>query len=327
MLLASRRRLRAEVLIVLGLSLGQSAVYSIVQLLDKLTRAPLSEATSTLNRSQSTREYFDLTYQLLDIFFALVPVALVFYFLSQHAAAGSASPFARLGFNLARPGKDLLHGVGLAALIGIPSLGLYAAGRALGITTAILPSGLDAYWWTVPVLVLSEVRLEHTTGNTGQRRTAGQLPPVPRLWAVHWQRGHGVGLCLALHEDQAGHAAGHCACIAGHRGVRRLQPLRQGNRPRLTRLGDRRLNVFGRHPWVTSLAPADGGRSLSGVCQMVTAPEAVSKVTDMMPGVPWGAIHCTATSSSGFSTGSPSHSVTRSAEPAMVRLDILTSLS
>ncbi|MFJ4209965.1 CPBP family intramembrane glutamic endopeptidase [Paenarthrobacter sp. NPDC089675] len=158
MLLASRRRLRAEVLIVLGLSLGQSAVYSIVQLLDKLTRAPLSEATSTLNRSQSTREYFDLTYQLLDIFFALVPVALVFYFLSQHAAAGSASPFARLGFNFARPGKDLLHGVGLAALIGIPSLGLYAAGRALGITTAILPSGLDAYWWTVPVLVLSAVR-------------------------------------------------------------------------------------------------------------------------------------------------------------------------
>ncbi|MGP0222559.1 MULTISPECIES: CPBP family intramembrane glutamic endopeptidase [unclassified Paenarthrobacter] len=156
MLLASRRRLRAEVLIVLGLSLGQSAVYSVVQLLDKLTRAPLSEATSTLNRSQSTREYFDLTYQLLDIMFALVPVVLVFYFLSLHAPAGSA--FARLGFNFSRPGKDTLQGLGLAAAIGIPSLGLYAAGRALGITTAIIPSGLDAYWWTVPVLVLSALR-------------------------------------------------------------------------------------------------------------------------------------------------------------------------
>ncbi|WP_314324358.1 type II CAAX endopeptidase family protein [Paenarthrobacter ilicis] len=162
MLLASRRRLRAEVLIVLGLSLGQSAVYSVVQLLDKLSRAPLAEGTSTLNRSQSTREYFDLTYQLLDIVFALVPVALVFYFLSTHGtrrpeeAGGSA--FARLGFNVARPGKDLLHGLGLAAIIGIPSLGLYAAGRALGITTAIVPSGLDAYWWTVPVLILSAIR-------------------------------------------------------------------------------------------------------------------------------------------------------------------------
>ncbi|MCT9871063.1 CPBP family intramembrane glutamic endopeptidase [Paenarthrobacter aurescens] len=162
MFLASRRRLRAEVLIVLGLSLGQSAVYSVVQLLDKMTRAPLADATSTLNRSQSTREYFDLTYQLLDIVFALVPVALVFYFLSTNAPGGrdggGGSAFARLGFNFARPGKDLLQGVGLAAAIGIPSLGLYAAGRALGITTAIVPSGLDAYWWTVPVLILSAMR-------------------------------------------------------------------------------------------------------------------------------------------------------------------------
>ncbi|VXB76604.1 CAAX protease [Arthrobacter sp. 9V] len=162
MFLASRRRLRAEVLIVLGLSLGQSAVYSVVQLLDKMSRAPLADATSTLNRSQSTREYFDLTYQLLDIVFALVPVALVFYFLSTYLPGAkdgvAASAFARLGFNFARPGKDLLQGVGLAAAIGIPSLGLYAAGRALGITTAIVPSGLDSYWWTVPVLILSAMR-------------------------------------------------------------------------------------------------------------------------------------------------------------------------
>ncbi|ADX72500.1 CAAX amino terminal protease family [Pseudarthrobacter phenanthrenivorans Sphe3] len=164
MLVPSRRRLRIEVWIVLGLSLGQSAVYSVVQLLDKMTRAPLAEGTSTLNRSQSTREYFDLTYQLLDIVFALVPVLLVFYFLSDQRQAASGdgskagSAFTRLGFNFERPGRDLLQGLGLAALIGVPSLGLYAAGRALGVTTAIIPSALDAYWWTVPVLILSAVR-------------------------------------------------------------------------------------------------------------------------------------------------------------------------
>lgn len=164
MLVPSRRRLRLEVWIVLGLSLGQSAVYSVVQLLDKMTRAPLAEGTSTLNRSQSTREYFDLTYQLLDIIFALVPVLLVLYFLTDQRQAGpsdagnSRSAFQKLGFNFARPGKDLLQGMGLAALIGIPSLGLYAAGRALGITTAIIPSALDSYWWTVPVLILSAIR-------------------------------------------------------------------------------------------------------------------------------------------------------------------------
>ncbi|WP_120519710.1 CPBP family intramembrane glutamic endopeptidase [Arthrobacter celericrescens] len=159
MLVASRRRLRAEVLIVLGLSLGQSAVYSVVQLLDKMSRAPLAQGTSTLNASRNSREYFDLTYQLLDIVFALVPVVLVFYFLSLHRGASEhESGFQRLGFTLSRPGRDLLQGVGLAALIGIPSLGLYAAGRAMGITTAIIPSALDAYWWTVPVLILSAVR-------------------------------------------------------------------------------------------------------------------------------------------------------------------------
>ncbi|QDY88840.1 CPBP family intramembrane metalloprotease [Arthrobacter sp. UKPF54-2] len=168
MLVPSRRRLRLEVWIVLGLSLGQSAVYSVVQLLDKMTRAPLAQGTSTLNRSQSSREYFDLTYQLLDILFALVPVVLVIYFLTEHRPADpaggtfrggtGASAFRKLGFNFARPGKDLLQGLGLAALIGIPSLGLYAAGRALGITTAIIPSALDSYWWTVPVLILSAIR-------------------------------------------------------------------------------------------------------------------------------------------------------------------------
>ena len=163
MLVPSRRRLRLEVWIVLGLSLGQSAVYSVVQLLDKMTRAPLAEGTSTLNRSQSSREYFDLTYQLLDIIFALVPVLLVIYFLTEHRQSASGAPqggsaFRKLGFDFARPGRDLLQGLGLAALIGIPSLGLYAAGRALGITTAIIPSALDSYWWTVPVLILSAVR-------------------------------------------------------------------------------------------------------------------------------------------------------------------------
>src|SRR6476661_4647620 len=89
MLVPSRRRLRFEILIVLGLSLGQSAGYSVVQLLDKMTRAPLAQGTSTLNRSQSPREYFDLTYQLLDIIFALVPVLLVIYFLTDQRQSGA----------------------------------------------------------------------------------------------------------------------------------------------------------------------------------------------------------------------------------------------
>ncbi|MBW4095954.1 MAG: CPBP family intramembrane metalloprotease [Acidobacteria bacterium] len=150
----SRGRLRAEVLIVLGVSLGQSAVYAVVQLLEKMSKAPLAQGTSTLNVSDSSSEYFDLTYQLLGIFFALVPVALALYFLWRP----DASPFTAIGFNFRRPRRDVIWGVVLGVAIGLPSLGLYAAGRALGITTAITTSGLSAYWWTIPVLIISAVR-------------------------------------------------------------------------------------------------------------------------------------------------------------------------
>ena len=148
-------RLRAEVWIVLGLSLGQSAVYALVRLYTRLTaEVPLAQQTATLNPSRSPRPYLDLTYQLLGIGFALVPVALALYLLSTHGR----SAVRRIGLDRSRPGRDLAIGLGLAALIGIPGLGLYLGGRALGLTVQINASGLDAFWWTVPVLLLSALQ-------------------------------------------------------------------------------------------------------------------------------------------------------------------------
>lgn len=138
----------------MGLSLGQSGVYAVVSIIAALTRGPLSEQSTALNSSQSPRPYLDLTYQLLSITFALVPVALVLYLLSDHGR----SPWRRIGLDTRRPGKDLAWGVGLGALIGIPGLGLYVAGRALGITVAVEASGLDPYWWTIPVLLLAALK-------------------------------------------------------------------------------------------------------------------------------------------------------------------------
>jgi membrane protease YdiL (CAAX protease family) len=149
-----RGRLGAEVLIVLGLSLGQSAVYAVVSLVAKLTRGPLSQQTATLNAPQSPRPYLDLTYQLLSLSFALVPVVLALFLLSEPGR----SALRRIGFDVMRPARDLASGAGLAALIGIPGLGLYFAGRALGLTATVVPSALDAYWWTVPVLLLSALK-------------------------------------------------------------------------------------------------------------------------------------------------------------------------
>ena len=152
---ARARRLTAEVWIVLGLSLGRSAVYAVVSLLAKLTAGPpLGEQTTTLNPSQSTRPLLDLTYQLLSIGFALVPVALAIYLLSEPGR----SALRRIGLDAARPWRDLVVGLGLAGAIGVPGLGLYVIGRALGITVQVQASALNAAWWTVPELILAALQ-------------------------------------------------------------------------------------------------------------------------------------------------------------------------
>lgn len=151
----SRRRLVAEVLIVLGLSLGASAVYSIVAIVERVTRAEsLGDQTATINRPLSARPTFDLIYQGLGIFFDLVPVVLVCFLLWQTARPH----LGRLGLDGTRPGRDALSGVGLALVVGIPGIGVYLAGRALGLTVTVVPTALDTYWWTVPILLLSALR-------------------------------------------------------------------------------------------------------------------------------------------------------------------------
>jgi uncharacterized protein len=151
----SRRRVGAEIAIVLGLSLGASAVYSIVAIINRLTREQaLSQQTATLNNSLSDRQVFDLVYQLLAVFFALMPVALVCYLLWS-----STRPhLSRLGLSFDRPARDAGWGNLLALAVGIPGLAFYFFGRVIGIGVSVVPTALDAYWWTVPVLLLSALR-------------------------------------------------------------------------------------------------------------------------------------------------------------------------
>ena len=142
----------------LGLSLGQSAIYSLISITAKLTaQTPLADQTTTLNASQSPRPLVDLTYQLTGIFFALVPVALALYLLSRDRQPVRE----RLGLSV-RSGRhavvDVSWGAALAAVIGIPGLAFYFLANYLGFNTTVAASGLDAHWWTVPVLVLAALQ-------------------------------------------------------------------------------------------------------------------------------------------------------------------------
>lgn len=152
---ASRRRIAWEIAIVLGLSLGMSAIYSIVALANRLTREQaLGEQTATLNPTLSDREVFDLVYQLLGIVVDLVPVALVGFLLWRV----SRPHLGRLGIDATRPVRDPVHGVLIALAVAGPGIGIYLAGRFLGLGVAIDPAGLNPYWWSIPVLLLSALR-------------------------------------------------------------------------------------------------------------------------------------------------------------------------
>ena len=150
-----RRTIGVEVLLVLGISLGQSAVYSVVTIVGRLTAdRPLSQQTATLNPSQSNRPWLDLAYQLLGIVFALVPVLLAVHLLNRDRADARQ----RLGLDARRPGPDLGWGAALAAGIGLPGLGLVWIAARLGINATLVPAALPHLWWAVPVLVLSAVQ-------------------------------------------------------------------------------------------------------------------------------------------------------------------------
>ena len=139
----------------MALGLGQSAIYSVVQLTYRLTDStPLADQTATLNPSRSDREIFDLIYQLLGISSSIVPVLLVCFLLWQ----SSRPHLGALGLDGSRVGRDSGHGILLVLAIGIPGLALYIVGRMFGMFVLVDPGGLDAHWWTVPILLLSAAR-------------------------------------------------------------------------------------------------------------------------------------------------------------------------
>jgi membrane protease YdiL (CAAX protease family) len=153
---------------VLGLSLGRSGVFALLALLDRLTAGPpLGEQEAAMNRAVSPRPWLDVLYQVSNLVFALVPVVLVLYLLANvprrpqdppGLGDGSMRTSARLvGFDLTQPWRDVRWGVVLAAGIGVPGLGFYFLGRAMGITVQISTNNLGEQPWTVPLLIAAAI--------------------------------------------------------------------------------------------------------------------------------------------------------------------------
>jgi membrane protease YdiL (CAAX protease family) len=160
----------------------------VVNLIAKLTAdKPLNEQAARMNVSLAPgRPWLDLTYQILAVFFDLVPVFLAWHLLNRDP--GNARGL--LGVDTNRWKLDIGLGAGLAAAIGIPGLGLYFAARELGINANVVPAGLPDIWWAIPILVLSAIQnsmLEEVVivGYLITRlRTAWSLPTVIAASAI-----------------------------------------------------------------------------------------------------------------------------------------------
>ncbi|WP_082543013.1 CPBP family intramembrane glutamic endopeptidase [Microbacterium sp. Root53] len=151
----ARARLKAEVAIVLALTVGQSALYAVLSLVRRvLDPRPLSQQSAQLNTPLDAAVLWDILYRVLDVGFDLMLVVLVVFLLWEPGRGA----LRRLGLDFTRFGVDLGRGLALVAVIGIPGIALYVAGRLAGVTVAVeaSPGGLD--WWTVPLLLLSALR-------------------------------------------------------------------------------------------------------------------------------------------------------------------------
>ncbi|HUO39179.1 MAG TPA: type II CAAX endopeptidase family protein [Mycobacterium sp.] len=143
----SRRALRAEVLIVLAVTFGLSAVTAVLQLADSVLRT-LSRQRIELNPRRSYFDLIDLGLNLASVA-QLVAWGMLGLFLLWRSGVGPSA----VGLGRLRWRTDLLGGIGLAALIGLPGIGLYALSRVLGLSAAVEPSTLSTGWWRVPVLI------------------------------------------------------------------------------------------------------------------------------------------------------------------------------
>ncbi|MER6998934.1 CPBP family intramembrane glutamic endopeptidase [Streptomyces sp. NPDC000410] len=152
-----RKVLRSELLLVLALSLGASAVASVISFVGSLTKpGGLKEQAATLNSSiVPGRPWLDLAWQLFGIATALVPVALVAHLLMRERGAGGLKA---IGLDRTRPWSDLGRGALVAAGIGSAGLAFYLVSRAAGFNLTVVPEGLPEVWWKYPVLILSALQ-------------------------------------------------------------------------------------------------------------------------------------------------------------------------
>jgi membrane protease YdiL (CAAX protease family) len=144
-----RRGLRIEIVVVLAVTFGLSAYTALLNLTEAVLLG-LAGRTVALNPRRSLFDLIDLGLNLAVVFQLIAWGALAVYLLWRSGFGPVQIGLGKLHW---RP--DILAGLGLAALIGLPGLGLYVAARALGLSAHVEPVELYDTWWRIPVLLIA----------------------------------------------------------------------------------------------------------------------------------------------------------------------------
>ena len=144
-----RRALRIEIAVVLAVTFGISAYSALLNLIESVLLG-LSGQVVALNPRRSPFDLIDLGLNLAWVFQLVAWGALAVYLLWRSGFGPTA-----IGLGRPRWRADLLGGLGLAALIGLPGLALYQVARILGLNASVEPAELYDTWWRIPVLLLT----------------------------------------------------------------------------------------------------------------------------------------------------------------------------
>ena len=148
-LITDRRTLRIEVGVMLAVTFGVSAFIAVFRLADAVLSG-LPGYRVRLNPNQSRFDLINLGLNLVSVGQLVAWGALALYLLWR-----SGIRPADIGLGRLRWRTDILGGMGLAALIGIPGLLFYLAARTMGLNAEVEPAALHSSWWRIPVLVLA----------------------------------------------------------------------------------------------------------------------------------------------------------------------------
>lgn len=143
-----RRAIVIELILVGILTLGFSGIYAALSLIESAMTTGISDTTVALNPVQSSVQVLDMIRQVMAVV-RLVAIGGLGAYLLWRSGIG----LRRIG--LARPKcADWPPALVLAAIIGIPGLGLVALAQAWGINANLAVAPTDDLWWRIPLLTL-----------------------------------------------------------------------------------------------------------------------------------------------------------------------------